>query len=124
MGLAGGSDLFTSLGEPLVVRFDGAEGLRDQFVMLLAESAQSGAGSRVLTEALFKQCLVLALRRWIELDASPLPWLAGGADTRLSRALHAAFERPAAAFTGSKSDVSRMPNLADAQRWSNCIYSE
>jgi transcriptional regulator GlxA family with amidase domain len=67
--------------------------------MLLAESARPGVGSRVLTEALLKQCLVLALRRWIELDASPLPWLAGVADTRLSRTLHAVFEQPAAAFT-------------------------
>lgn len=102
VGLAGGSDLFTSLGEPLVVRFGGAEGLQDQFVMLLAESARPGVGSRVLTEALLKQCLVLALRRWMELEASPLPllpWLAGVADTRLSRALHAVFEKPAAAFT-------------------------
>ncbi|HEX7070164.1 MAG TPA: AraC family transcriptional regulator [Rhodothermales bacterium] len=99
VGLAGGSDLFISLCEPLVVRFGGADGLRDQFVMLLAESARPGVGSRVLTEALLKQCLVLALRRWIELDASPLPWLAGVADTRLSRALHAIFEQPAAAFT-------------------------
>lgn len=99
VGVAGGSDLFISLGEPLVVRFDGADGLRDQFVMLLAESARPGVGSRVLTEALLKQCLVLALRRWIELDVSPLPWLAGVADTRLSRALHAIFEQPAAAFT-------------------------
>lgn len=99
MGLAGGSDLFASLGEPLVVRFGDAEGLRDQFVMLLAESARPGVGSRVLTEALLKQCLVLALRRWIELDVSPLPWLAGVADTRLSRTLHAVFEQPAAAFT-------------------------
>jgi AraC-like DNA-binding protein len=102
VGLTGGSDLFTSLGEPLVVRFSGAERLRDQFVMLLAESAWPGVGSRVLTEALLKQCLVLALRRWIELEASPLPllpWLAGVADTRLSRALRAVFEQPAAAFT-------------------------
>jgi AraC family transcriptional regulator, activator of mtrCDE len=98
VGLTGGSDLFTSLGEPLVVRF-GAKGLRDQFVMLLAESARPGIGSRVLTEALLKQCLVLALRRWIELDASPLPWLAGVADARLSRALRAVFEQPATAFT-------------------------
>jgi len=99
MGLAGGSDLFITLGEPLVVRFGGADGLRDQFVMLLAESARPGVGSRVLTEALLKQCLVLALRRWIELDASPLPWLAGVADRRLSRALHAVFAQPATAFT-------------------------
>ena len=99
VGLAGGADLFTALGEPLVVRFDGTSGLRDQFVMLLAESARPAVGSRVLTEALLKQCLVLALRRWIELDASPLPWLAAVADMRLGRALHAIFEQPAVAFT-------------------------
>jgi AraC-like DNA-binding protein len=99
VGFAGGSDLFISLGEPLVVRFGDADGLREQFVMLLAESARPGVGSRVLTEALLKQCLVLALRRMIDLDTPPLPWLAGVADTRLSRALRAIFERPAATFT-------------------------
>ena len=99
VGLAGGSGLFTPLGEPLVARFGAADGLRDQFVMLLAESARPRVGSRVLTEALLKQCLVLALRRWIELDPSSLPWLAAVADTRLSRALHAIFEQPAAAHT-------------------------
>ena len=102
VGLPGWPELFTSLGEPLVARFGGAEGLQDQFVMLLAESARPGVGSRVLTEALLKQCLVLALRRWIELEDSPLsllPWLAGVADTRLNRALHAIFEQPATAFT-------------------------
>src|SRR3546814_721446 len=67
--------------------------------MLLAESARPGVGSRALTEALLKQCLVLALRRWIDRDPSPLPWLAGVADTRLSRALHAIFEQPAVAYT-------------------------
>ncbi|HYG41910.1 MAG TPA: AraC family transcriptional regulator [Bordetella sp.] len=99
VGLAGGPDLFASLGEPLVVRFGSADGLRDQFVMLLAESVRPGVGSRVLTEALLKQCLVLALRRWIERDPAPLPWLAGVADTQLSGALHAIFEQPAVAYT-------------------------
>lgn len=99
VGLAGGSDLFTSLGKPLVMCFGGADGLRDQFMMLLAELARPGVGSRVLTEALLRQCLVLALRRWIEFDASPLPWLAAVADKRLSRALHAIFEQPAVAYT-------------------------
>jgi AraC-like DNA-binding protein len=99
MGLADGADFFLALGKPLVVRFGGADGLRDQFVMLLAESARPGVGSRVLTEALLKQCLVLALRRWIKFDASPLPWLAAVADTRLSRALRAIFEQPANEFT-------------------------
>jgi AraC family transcriptional activator of mtrCDE len=81
------------------LQFNGANGLRDQFAMLLAESARPGIGSRVLTEALLKQCLVLALRRWVESDPSPLPWLAAMADTRLSRTLHAIFEQPAVAYT-------------------------
>lgn len=97
--LADGTNLVTALGKPLVVHFCGADGLQDQFLMLLAETARPGVGSRVLTEALLKQCLVLALRRWIEHDPSPLPWLAALADTRLSRALHAMFEQPAAAYT-------------------------
>ncbi|MPZ46587.1 MAG: helix-turn-helix domain-containing protein [Betaproteobacteria bacterium] len=87
--------LLTSLGS--VVNY-----IKQGRARALAESARPGVGSRVLTEALLKQCLVLALRRWIELEASPLPllpWLAGVADTRLSRALHAVFEQPAAAFT-------------------------
>jgi AraC family transcriptional regulator, activator of mtrCDE len=98
-GLLGGSDLFASLNQPLVVRFGSADGLRYQFEMLLAESTQPEMGSRVLSEALLKQCLVLTLRRWIELDSSPLPWLAGLADPRLSRVLHTIFEQPAVAYT-------------------------
>lgn len=97
--LVGGADPFASLREPLVARFDDTDGLRDQFAMLLAESTQPGVGSRALTEALVKQCLVLALRRWVACDAQPLPWLAGVSDARLSRALCAIFNEPAVAYT-------------------------
>jgi len=99
LGLADGSDPFTSLGKPLVVHFRGTNGLQDQLAMLLAESARPGVGSGVLTEALLKQCLVLALRRWIESDPLPLPWLASMSDPRLSRAWQAIFEQPAVAYT-------------------------
>jgi AraC family transcriptional activator of mtrCDE len=99
IGLPSGSDFVTSLGKPLVVQFGGTNGLHNQFAMLLAESAQPRVGSRVLTEALLKQCLILALRLWIELDASPLPWLAAMANTRLSLTLRTIFEQPAVAYT-------------------------
>src|SRR3546814_7813202 len=100
MGLAGGANFFFSFGEPLVARFGGgSDGLKNQFVMLLAESARPGIGSRPLTEALLKQCLILALRRWVECEPSPFPWLAAMADQRLSRALQAIFEQPAVAYT-------------------------
>jgi AraC family transcriptional activator of mtrCDE len=99
IGLPNGSELFTSLEKPLVVQFSNTNGLREQFAMLLAESARPGVGSRVLTEALLKQCLILALRRWVESDPSPLPWLAAMADTRLSCTLQTIFEQPAVAYT-------------------------
>ena len=110
-GLVGGTELFASLAQPLVVRFDGADGLKDQFSLLLAESARPGIGSRVLTGALLKQCLVLALRRWIELGISPLPWIAAMADFRLSTALHAIFEQPAVLHT-----VESLASMADMSR--------
>ena len=99
VGLGDGSNIFTSLVNPMIVRFDSNDGLRDQFVMLLAELAKPGIGSRALTEALLKQCLILALRRWIQSESSTLPWLAAVADTRLSRTLRAIFEQPAVAYT-------------------------
>jgi len=102
LGMTGQPDLFTSLGTPMVVRFDENQGLQNQFIMLLAESARPGIGSRTLIEALLKQCLILALRRWIAPGTSTLPllpWLTGVADKRLGRALQAIFERPATPFT-------------------------
>ena len=99
MGLAGRPNFFFSYGEPLVARFAQEDGLKNQFVMLMAESTRPGIGSRPLTEALLKQCLILALRRWVECGPSPFPWLAAMADQRLSRALHAIFEQPAVGYT-------------------------
>lgn len=99
MGLAGGAKFFFSFGEPLVARFGSENGLKNQFVMLLAESTRPGIGTRPLTEALLKQCLILALRRWVECEPSHFPWLAAMADQRLSRALQAIFEQPAVAYT-------------------------
>jgi AraC-like DNA-binding protein len=105
------ADPFLPLGRPLVVRFDGVDGLRDQFVMLLAESTRPRVGSRVLTEALLKLCLVLALRRHIESGDATLPWLAGVADARLNRALRVIFEQPEAPLT-----VERLAAIAGMSR--------
>ncbi len=92
-------DLFAGLAMPIVERFDGPDGLRDQFVMLLAEGARPRIGTRALTEALLKQCLVLLLRRQLEHDAKPLPWLAALADRRLAAAMAALLEHPSEPFT-------------------------
>lgn len=97
-------DLFAHLSEPMVEHFDrpngdGPNGLRDQFVILLAESARPAIGTRALTEALLKQCLILLLRRRMDRGAPSIPWLTALTDPRLSRALEAILERPSERFT-------------------------
>ncbi|WP_207000920.1 AraC family transcriptional regulator [Trinickia mobilis] len=106
-----GVDPFRAMSRPLVARFEGPSGLRDQFVLLLAECARPGLGSRVLVEALLKQCLVLVLRRQIDDGGTNLPWTAGIADQRLSRALEAIFERPQSALS-----VQRLADIAGMSR--------
>ncbi|QYD67761.1 AraC family transcriptional regulator [Paraburkholderia edwinii] len=105
------ADPFKALGRPLVTRFDASAGLRDQFVLLLAESARPGPGSRVLVEALLKQCLVMALRRHISDGGVHFPWAAGLADTRLAAALETMFERYASPLS-----VERLAQVASMSR--------
>ena len=112
-------DLFASLEGPLVEHFDGPDGLRDQFVMLLAESAQPRIGTRALTEALLKQCFTLLLRRQMERGTAPLPWLAGLADPRMARVLSILFERLSESFTvETLAQVAGMSRSAFAARFS------
>jgi AraC-like DNA-binding protein len=108
-------DPFRTLSHPLVTRFDSAAGLRDQFVMLLAESARPGPGSRVLVEALLKQCLVMALRRHIDGGDVHFPWAAGLADARMAAALEVMFERYASPLT--------VERLAEAARMSRSAFA-
>ena len=105
------ADPFRMLRHPIVTQFDGPAGLRDQFVMLLAESAQPGLGSRVLIEALLKQCLVMLLRRQLESDDAELSWTAAVADPRLVLALEKLFEQPEAPLS-----VQRLADLAGMSR--------
>lgn len=96
-------NLFAGLSQPLVEQFDRAAGLSDQFVILLAESARPGIGTRALTEALLRQCLILLLRRTMDHDALPLPWMTAFTDPGLARSLQAILDRPSERFTGGRS---------------------
>ena len=79
--------------------------------MLLAESAQPGLGSRVLIEALLKQCLVMLLRRQVDGNDAALSWTAAVADSRLVLALEKLFEHPEALLT-----VQRLADIAGMSR--------
>lgn len=105
------SDLFARLDQPVVEHFDGPDGLRNQFVILLAESARPGIGTRALTEALLKQCLILLLRRQIDRGSAPIAWMTALAEPGLARALQAILERPSERFS-----VESLASLAGMSR--------
>jgi AraC family transcriptional regulator, activator of mtrCDE len=85
--------LFTDMEEPMVEHFDGLRGLREQFIVLLAESARPQFGTRPLTEALLKQCLILTLRRKMKSGTPPLAWMAALAEPGLARVMQAILRR-------------------------------
>jgi AraC family transcriptional activator of mtrCDE len=115
-------DLFGSLAAPIIEHFDGPQGLRDQFIILLAESARPTFGTRALTEALLKQCLILLLRRMIQRGAAGLPWLAAVTDGRLARALRVILERSAEPFTlESLAAVAGMSRSSFAARFTEAF---
>ncbi|WP_186193658.1 helix-turn-helix domain-containing protein [Burkholderia gladioli] len=111
IGAIHGIDPFSMMRRPLTARFDGQSDLKSQFVMLLAESARPGLGSRALVEALLKQCLIMVMRRQIEAGGTELPWAAGFADKRLAEALDAILERSASPWT-----VERLADIAGMSR--------
>jgi AraC family transcriptional regulator, activator of mtrCDE len=114
-------DLF-ALDKPIVEHFDGQEGLENQFIILLAESARPGIGTRALTESLLKQCLILLLRRKIERGETPLPWMAALAESGLSKALRAILERPADHFSlESLASIAGMSRSAFASHFTRAF---
>ncbi len=115
-------DLFGDLAAPIIEHFDGPEGLRDQFIVLLAESARPTIGIRALTEALLKQCLILLLRRMIQPGTAPLPRMVAVTDVRLARALRAIFGRSSEPFTvESLAAIAGMSRSSFAARFTQAI---
>jgi AraC-like DNA-binding protein len=115
-------DLFGGLSAPIIEQFDGPEGLRDQFIILLAESARPTIGTRALTEALLKQCLILLLRRMIQRGTAPLPWMMAVTDDRLARALRAILERFAEPFTiETLADIAGMSRSSFAAHFTHAF---
>jgi AraC family transcriptional regulator, activator of mtrCDE len=115
-------DLFAGLSAPIIEHFDGPDGLRDQFVILLAESARPAIGTRAMTEALLKQCLILLLRRMHERGAAAMPWMTALSDPRLARALHAILTRPSEPFTVERlASIAGMSRSAFAERFTQAF---
>ncbi len=91
--------LFDRLEAPLVEAFGADDGVSRPFDAFLAELATPQPGGVAMAEALFRQCLVVLLRRYCDSGECRLPWLSALEDPRLNRALAAMLEHPEHPFT-------------------------
>jgi len=107
---AGAFGLFDHLRGPIVQDLSSEQAIRGAFELLLAEVARPGVGTQALTEALMKQCLILLLRRHLVAGAAS-PIFTSLGDERLTRALTAILERPAAPHS-----VERLASIAGMSR--------
>ena len=90
----GALGLFDTLPHPLVEDVSGVVRLRSAFQMLFDELSHPGIGTRALSEALMKQCLVLLLRHYLADHGIRSPLFAALQDHRLARAVTAILSRP------------------------------
>lgn len=95
---AGSIGMFDALEHPIAVRLDAPDPLRQAFEALLDELVAPRLGTRALTEALLKQCLILLIRK-IAPDPVETASLFGMVDRRLARAVLEMLENPARDFT-------------------------
>lgn len=107
----GALGLFDFLRRPVVDDVSQNEAMHRLFNAMLAEIAQPGIGTRALTEALMKQCLVLLLRRHLAHLSVGSPFYAALEDHRLARAVIGVLEQPSAPHT-----VDSLASLAGMSR--------
>ena len=107
----GALGLFDYLGHPVVDGVSENASMHRLFSEMLAEIAQPGIGTRALTEALMKQCLILLLRRHLTQLSVGSPFYAALEDHRLARAVTNVLEQPSAPHT-----VDSLASLAGMSR--------
>ncbi len=105
-----GLGLFDLFHEPLVEDLSADARFRELFGLMAAEVASPNLGTRAMTEALMKGCLIALLRRHLLCDGGShlLPALH---EPRLARAVVAVIEEPAAAHS-----VASLATLAGMSR--------
>ena len=96
---AGALGLFDDLRHPVVADVSRSGAMRRLFDAMLEEITQPGIGTRALTEALMKQCIILLLRGQLTQLGVGSPFFAALEDPRLVRAITGVLERPSAPHT-------------------------
>lgn len=91
----GGSfGLFDTLSEPIIEDVRAVGHLRSAFRLMLTELSRPTLGTRALTEALMKQCLVFLLRQHFTRRSISSPLFAALEDRRLTQAVASIVENP------------------------------
>ena len=88
--------LFDTLSEPIIEDLGAVDHLRSAFQLMLAELSRPTIGTRALTEALMKQCLVVLLRQHFTRQPITSPLFAALQDQRLTQAVASIVEHPGA----------------------------
>jgi hypothetical protein len=115
---AGALGLLEGLRDPILVPTNAEDPLKRHFDHMLAELAMPSFGTRTLTEALMKICLVTILRRQLEQPGAERPIFAPLRDRRLAAAVAAIVDMPRGSHTvASLAEVAGMGRTAFAQRF-------
>jgi AraC-like DNA-binding protein len=96
---SGSFGLLDKLSSPISADLDDSEIVRHAYATMLEEIARPNLGTRALTSALMKTCLVMAIRRFVEQPGTQETLMGSLSDPRLSGAVMAVLNRPAAAHT-------------------------
>jgi AraC-like DNA-binding protein len=91
--------LFDHLTEPVVADIRAEPAMHAAFDQLLRELGMPGVGSRALSEALMKQCLVLLMRNLLARGGAETALFSAIADPRLARTVSAVLADPGAPHT-------------------------
>jgi len=120
--LSGSFGLLDQLAGPLVEDLGGIDIVPHAFAIVLDEMARPRLGTRALAGSLMKACLVIVLRRFFEASASRSGLLGDPRDPRLSKALTAVLDKPAAPHTvASLAAVAGMSRSVFARDFMNAF---
>jgi AraC-like DNA-binding protein len=108
--------LFHHLRQPMVEQSSADDAIRHCFEELLNEFHAPRPGSRAMSDALLRQCLIWLLRRLFERGESSLHWLAPLADVGVGRTLSAMHDQPQHCF--------RLEELAELAGMSRSVFAE
>jgi AraC-like DNA-binding protein len=122
--VSGSFGLLDRLEAPICEDLSDSEIVRHAYSIMLAEISEPGLGTRALTGALMKTCLVMVIRRFFRRAGSHSELIGGLKDPRLAAAVAAVLDEPAASHTvASLADVAGMSRSTFARQFSDTFAS-